>query len=68
MVRFLYYFNRLVVGRFRFILLVAKAREATVEAATRGRLDTAIMRMWRHSVSKHENLDPLVELLILVYE
>ena len=45
--------------------LVAKTREATVPTATWGRLDTAIMIMWRQSVSKDENLDPLVELLFL---
>ena len=28
-------------------------------------LDTIIMIMWRHSVSKDESLDPLVELLFL---
>ena len=47
---------------------VAKTRGATVANATWGRLDTAIMKMWRHSVSKHESLDPLVELLILALE
>ena len=50
------------------MLLIAKTREATGEAAAWGRLDTAIMKMWRHSVSKHESLDPLVELLILALE
>ena len=44
---------------------MAKIREATVRAATWGRLDTIIMIMWRHSVSKDESLDPLVELLFL---
>ena len=44
---------------------VAKTRGATVANATWGRLDTAIMKMWRHSVSKDESLDPLVELLFL---
>ena len=44
--------------------MVGKIREATVRAATWGRLDTTIMIMWRQSVSKDENLDPLVELVI----
>ena len=30
-------------------------------------LDTAIMKMWRHSLLKDENLDPLVELLIFAF-
>ena len=44
---------------------MAKIREATVRAATWGRLDTTIMIMWRQLVSKDENLDPLAELLFL---
>ena len=32
-----------------------------------GGLDTDIMKMWRHSVLKNENLDSLVELLIFAF-
>ena len=46
----------------------AEAPVKVAEKEGEGDLDIAILKMWRHSAPKSENLDPLVELLILAIQ